>query len=518
MLIERFLDKIICGDALEVLKRIPSNSIDTIVTSPPYWGLRDYGDDSCKVWGGDPNCEHEFEFEHIQREASKTGIISEKAKIGQGYRNYKSGFCKKCGAWYGQLGLEPDFDMYIDHILAITKELKRVLKPTGIFFFNVGDTYYGGGHVGLSYKKVNGKLLKDPKYGEGRNFCPEKDWDFSRYNPKCLCMTPYRIAMRMIDEQGWILRNIIIWHKPNHMPSSVKDRFTNAYEPIFMFVKNVKDVFYWHEKTGIAVDKKPSELKEGIDWDWIECSLCEGSGEFEGEVCERCKGKGKYKQSYWHSVDYYFDLDAVREPHQSPLHAPGNKKGREIDVLEYNPFIRNIPGQLKDPSRIWGSPLGKNPGDLWSIPTEPFPEAHFAVYPTKLIEKILKAGCPRQVCRKCGKPRVRIVKIERPPDYDPSCVAEYADKVHSNWHNRPVSKIFQDTLRSKRETIGWTDCGCNAGFDSGIVLDPFAGSGTTCYVAKKMGYHFIGIEIVPKYCEMARKRVNQLSQNIMKYL
>jgi len=366
--ISEFLDKIICGDTLEVLKQIPSDSVDCIITSPPYWGLRDYGEATCKVWGGDPDCEHEFELEHIQRDPSKTGIISEKAKIGQGYRNYKSGFCKKCGAWYGQLGLEPTLDMYTEHLLEITAELKRVLKPTGVMFWNHGDCYGGSGCGKGDYRNNNKRSLSNP------NLYCEKPNPQLKLTQKCMALQNYRLILRMVDEQGWILRNIIIWYKPNHMPESVKDRFTNAYEPVFMLTKKKR---------------------------------------------------------------YYFDLDAVRIPHKLDFGLPKRATPNRKKWEGMQP-ISNHSGYYGPEGELLVNPLGKNPGDMWAIPTQPFPDAHFATFPEKLVEPMIKSTCPQ----------------------------------------------------------------------GGIVLDPFAGSGTTCLVAKKLGRHYIGIDLNPEYCKMARKRLN----------
>jgi len=148
--ISEFVDKIICGDTLEVLRQMPSDSVDCIITSPPYWGLRDYGESTYKIWDGDPDCEHEFEFEG--RETKLTQLENEFIA--------KSGFCKKCGAWYGQLGLEPTLDMYIDHLLEITKELKRVLKPTGVMFWNHGDCYGGSNSGKNDYRNNNNYINK----------------------------------------------------------------------------------------------------------------------------------------------------------------------------------------------------------------------------------------------------------------------------------------------------------------------------------------------------------------------
>ena len=173
------INKIIQGDALTVLKTMPAESVDCIVTSPPYYGLRDYG---------------------VQ----------------------------------GQIGLEKTLNEYLERMLAITAELKRVLKKTGTMWWNHGDSY--GTISGGTQQLANGELSTqygDIKY-DAKKFAVSQNRD-KGVPEKCLTMQAHRLTIRMIDEQKWVLRNTIIWHKPNCMPSSVKDRFTVDYEPIFFF-------------------------------------------------------------------------------------------------------------------------------------------------------------------------------------------------------------------------------------------------------------------------------------------
>jgi len=439
--ISEFLDKIICGDALEVLKQMPSDSVDCIITSPPYWGLRDYGEATCKVWGGDPDCKHEWEYHDGKK---LRGVDDGKWKESISSAHLSGGaFCKKCGAWYGQLGLEPTLDMYIEHLLEITAELKRVLKPTGTLWWNHGDSYFGGHPGGSIHGEICGNRYGDksmiPQQKEGR---PQGS-PIYRKMEKCLVMQNYRLILHMIDEQGWILRNIIIWYKPNHMPSSVKDRFTNAYEPVFMLTKSKK---------------------------------------------------------------YWFDLDAVRVPH-SEATIKRQKYGWDLENAKWAKTKDGSPVSQEHNPYGMPHPLGKNPGDLWEIPTEAFPDAHFATFPKRLVEPMVKASCPQWICKKCGFIRERITKTEyikhRPSggEYLRKDVGEKRAKT-GNWGT------MANNLIAERYTIGWTDCGCGAGWDSGIVLDPFAGSGTTCLVAKKLGRHYIGIELNPEYVKMAKKRIN----------
>lgn len=276
-----------------------------------------------------------------------------------------------------------------------------MLKPTGTFWLNLGDTYCGSGGKGSQYEKfmpkkgqpahykqrIDFKLPARLRSDESTGFKPDKKgW----LQPKQKLMIPARVAIAL-QHDGWILRNDNIWWKPNAMPSSVKDRLTNAYEHVFFFAKQRR---------------------------------------------------------------YYFDLDAIRVPQKSimekhegaSLYRDGHPSSWSTNRRELNPKGKN-PGDVLSGSkylelsnahslRIRGGhtgdythPRGKNPGDLWQIPTIPFPGAHFATFPPKLIEPIIKAGSPKggvvldpfggsgtvgQVARKLGR---RFILIEIIPEY-----------------------------------------------------------------------------------------------------
>ena len=133
------------GNILDRIKEMPDNSIDCIVTSPPYYGLRSYKGAET-IWGGNPECKHEWS--EYFRKGQSGGKKSKKVKTTkvEGVENFQSfagehqRVCKKCGAWKGQLGLEPDYKMYLSHLLMVTSEIKRVLKPTGTLWWNMGDS------------------------------------------------------------------------------------------------------------------------------------------------------------------------------------------------------------------------------------------------------------------------------------------------------------------------------------------------------------------------------------------
>ena len=353
------------GDVVEHLKKLQDESIDCIVTSPPYYGLRDYGID-------------------------------------------------------GQIGLEETPEKYVEKMSEVFKELKRVLKKIGTFFLNIGDTYGGS---------MQGYGVKDP--------------NMFNIMPKCLLMIPERLAFTLIQD-GWILRNKVIWHKPNHMPSSVKDRFSNSWEYVYFFTKSRK---------------------------------------------------------------YFFDLDSVREQSLSQGQTRTSPKKMSIGMMSKRDKFPVV------------YPLGKNPGDVdfWSITTRGFHEAHFAVFPEKLIERPIKAGCPQWVCSKCGRPRERIIEININKNNVPNkWKSTYRGKVEleGSQTKRSVSELFKESLSKERKTIGFTKCDCNAPFISGTVLDPFMGSGITGVVAKRLGRNFIGIDIKPEYVEMARRRIEKVPERL----
>jgi len=522
------------------------------------WGLRDYGVE--QIFGGDKNCDHKWDRK-IKKWHSDRGKGPRKEVFDDSFqiKGTRNDTCLKCEAWKGQLGLEPTPEMYIEHMTEIFNEVKRVLKNEGILWLVIGDSYVSkpAGNPGCS---GIGKSVSSSHSQRG-------DTTTAGLPPKCLCMIPERLAWSLI-QNGWILRNKIIWNKPNAMPSSVKDRFSNKWEYLFLFVKSDKPVYWTNKKILQLVAKKPLGIKgvEGIDWEWREVQEWkqeEKKGYEMGSVDphraamrggllgggKHKKQKGKLKKvSLWTAHDYYFDLDAVREPHlpqsitraqghdytSGPWAVPGGVNGEhgrihELgknpgDVFEVGAETRTlgaiigsggavkVPGGQgwtghpkgggaacqKDPR--WCPPEGKNPGDFWNIATQPFPEAHFAVFPEKLCEKPIKVGCPEQVCKKCGKARERIIKHR----------SNYAKREHAHAPRSEPSKVDSTGWNpSNIQQIGWTSCDCNADFEGGIVLDPFCGAGTVLYVAKQLRRRYIGVDIKQEYCDMSEKRLAQ---------
>lgn len=266
-------------------------SVQSIITSPPYWSLRKY-DIPDVVIGGDEECDHKFDME---KQVKSVGAWFE----------MKTGFCQ-CGAWKGQYGLEPLFKNYIEHTRLWAKEAWRVLKDDGVFFLNLGDSYgtgAGGYWSAKPYPGINEnmRLKKQPVLGK----------------EKCKLLIPHRVAIALIDD-GWILRNDVVWYKPNAMPESCQDRFSKKFEYIFMFVKQKK---------------------------------------------------------------YYFDLDAIRAAHKYD--------GREISTVTDQKRI-GTPMEREIRERWPGK--GANPGDVWTINTTPSPHDHYAMWPEKLVDRMVRCS------------------------------------------------------------------------------------------------------------------------------
>jgi DNA modification methylase len=284
--------RIIQGDSLEVLKTLPDESVDCVITSPPYWALRDYG------------CE-------------------------------------------GQLGLEPTFQEYIDKLCNIFDEAKRVLKKEGTCWVNIGDTYmgnssysekgrqgFGNDKIGMINKtKKEVKLVKATdggKYGVKDIGDRLKCFGSDEVKDKCLCQIPSRFAIEMTN-RGWILRNEIIWHKPNCMPSSVEDRFTVDFEKVFFFVKSKK---YYFEQILEPYESEPSESdrnrnKAGEKYN--------GTGLFsEGERDYYCKG-GRNKRTVWSITTKGFS-EAHFATYPEALVEPMIKSGCPLGGIVLDPF------------------------------------------------------------------------------------------------------------------------------------------------------------------------------------
>lgn len=251
--IENIVNTILNGHVLEELQKIPDGTIDMVITSPPYYGLRSYNTNPV-IWDNHSGCDHEWE--QFVRKGITGGTKSSKVQI-KGEENFQivkdsvQGYCSKCNAWAGELGSEPTFQLYIQHLLEIFDEVKRVLKPTGSCWVNLGDSYSGscqgagGDRSGVKQGTNRGTLYTSSK--EFKSLTAN-----TSVQKKSLMGIPDRFKICMID-RDWICRNEIIWKKPNQMPSSVKDRFTVDFEKFYWFTKQGK--YYFRQQLEPYVSK-----------------------------------------------------------------------------------------------------------------------------------------------------------------------------------------------------------------------------------------------------------------------
>jgi len=377
--------EILCGHALDVMRTMPDNSVHCVVTSPPYWGLRDYGTEP-QIWGGRPDCEHEWgiweeyhdEREKIIKGKSRTsdrsyGGDSTRRFSGNHQRHLAGTFCLHCGAWLGELGQEPDPMLYVAHIVEVFREIHRVLRPDGTVWLNIADCYAGAGdhRGGKGNEREQRKKISTPAAGIG-------------LEPKNMVGIPWMLALAfqgrmvvpvdvlrsLIDGEHrdflndivayslpkpFILRNDIIWEKKNVLPESVKDRPTRCHEYIFLFSKS---------------------------------------------------------QRYW------YDADAIREPYVIDFLARTvrghSSRHKYVDGPKNQTIFTDMSGECS-------LPLGRNARDVWAINTKPFSEAHFAVFPVDLAKRMILAGCPAKVCPKCGTPW-------EPDNTRPGCSCSLSDQ------------------------------------------------------------------------------------------
>ena len=377
------------GDALTVLRELPAESVHCCVTSPPYWGLRDYGTEPL-VWGGDPGCEHEWDRKAytviVGRGGHGSGPGSSSTLGGNtvgavGQQTVSaSASCLRCSAWRGSLGLERTPEEYVAALVAVFREVRRVLRDDGTLWLNLGDSYAsnGPGSWGSSDKSTLTTGSRRGAWAPGNTIGTTSRREMAGLKPKDLVGVPWRVAFAL-QTDGWWLRSDIIWHKPNPLPESVTDRPTKAHEYLFLLTKSER---------------------------------------------------------------YYYDAEAIKEPAGKPRvcgpnsrvnvdRDPAHKTAKQ-DAIAKRTYTGFNARYFNNPQ-----PIFRNRRSVWTIATHPYREAHFATFPPDLVKPCVLAGCP----------------------------------------------------------------------GGGVVLDPFAGSGTTLAVAVEYKRDAIGVELNSAYVVLIGKRV-----------
>jgi DNA modification methylase len=437
------------GDCRAILPTLDAGSVHCVVTSPPYFGLRDYG---TATWdGGDPECGHSPE----QRGSRFATPVSAKQASNTGSGSISQRDCK-CGARRidAQLGLEPTPEEFVANMVAVFREVRRVLRDDGTVWLNLGDSFATGGHRAI------GRLDQDrdiPRYGSVGGGAGRKTQrsgytaDFGGLKPKDLVGIPWRVAFAL-QADGWYLRSDIIWSKPNPMPESVTDRPTKSHEYVFMLSKRER---------------------------------------------------------------YFFDQEAVREPHVGG----SGWATSHADKPSRNGYGN---GELAAHERFGEHPAGRNIRSVWTIATQPYPEAHFATFPEALVVPCIKAGTSeRGVCAECGAPWERVVERPVAPPEVFTETAKPQDGFVTGYHVNGVIRGAGQKLQAWRDenpstTTGWRpSCAHDAPTVPATVLDPFGGSGTVGAVAERLSRRAILIELSPEYVTLAERRTAQVGLGLV---
>jgi len=458
---EDTINTVVCGDNRVVMASFPDAVFQTCITSPPYWGLRDYGVEPV-VWDGDPDCQHAWgdklelhdvreETQHGKTRTTDRFYGDESRRFDGNHQKHISGsFCSSCGAWLGSLGLEPTPELYISHLVQIFREVRRTLRDDGTLWVNIGDSYAGGktGSQGNCSTLEGGKTTQQVAMNR-----PNKSG--GNLKPKDLVMIPFRLALAL-QADGWWVRSDICWWKENCMPDSTTDRPTKAHEYVFLCTKSGKAIYWTHRsknyKDGVYKCPKTDyrwlnkqtgeELAQPPEGDWKKLMFTpkvivtelrkDGVGVIEHE--EDGKPERTWRRiNLWKGNHYYYDHKAIKEPYTEPLNRWGGDSKKVTDNLqEGSPYEAAHRKREMRPDDD-----GRNKRSVWAVPTVPYPGAHFAVMPEKLVEPMILAG-------------------------------------------------------SKQ---------------GDVVFDPFSGAGTVPKVAVDLGRQYVGCDIKQEYCDMAVNRV-----------
>ncbi len=249
------LGRLYQGNSLEVLAALEPKSVDVCFTSPPYWGLRNYGTEP-QVWDGNPECSHEWGDEIPGRRwGNVDGLKGIQATIAGSRSNIEAmesghgAFCQTCGAWRGDLGMEPSLKLFIQHLCDIFDRVRRVLKPTGAMWIDIGDSYAGSGGAGGDWK--HGRKRHEVKWRQPKT---------AEVPRKSRCAVPERLVVEMLDH-GWTYRNHCIWEKNNVRPESALDRFTQNFDDVFFFTLGEEYYFKTQRERSIVPDSNPSSCQ-----------------------------------------------------------------------------------------------------------------------------------------------------------------------------------------------------------------------------------------------------------------
>lgn len=527
---------LLTGHVLDVLRALPEKSVQVVVTSPPYWGLRAYGTEP-QVWGGEPNHVHEWGsvVPGNPRGGSGTPNGRNDPKMGYGRAESKGSFCS-CGAWRGELGLEPTPQLYVQHLVDVFREIRHVLRDDGVCWLNLGDSYAGTplGKFSGGSPLLAGRDLS--AYAGGSTI----NKTVSGLKPKDLVGIPWRTAFAL-QADGWWLRSGIPWVKPNGMPESVTDRPTLAHEYIFLLAKSSR---YFYDQDGfrqpyVRLWDETNGGSLGPNSAWMDDAEGHGRGASPYPM-----PRGSYSESTLQEVEEGYSGEATKDYYGTGAQNPSDVKRRIIEgIRKKTAGTPNAGGRRQAPEPGEPNafhPMGANLRSWWYFPSQAYPDAHFATYPRELPKRCILLGTSEHgACAVCGAPWKRHIEVIRPEGtYENRWTVPQAE-IGTTRNSRNPADAIKDAQGKRRATLGWQPtCECRGKFvrvpnpdytpENGedeteevyqsdlpldehpitpcLVLDPFSGSGTTVSVGRELGRRSIGIDLNPKYTELAENR------------
>lgn len=443
---------ILNGHVLDVLRDFPDESVHCVITSPPYWGLRDYGIPPV-LWGGDLHCAHEWGAVPPRRGRSPDDVRNPESiqagHLGANIHLPSTRRCSSCGGWLGQLGLEPTPELFVDHLASIFDEVYRVLRTDGTLWLNLGDTYHTDSPVRRSSAEAFSPTW-DPTQTRSRGGNRRPAARCGTLKPKDLAGIPWRVAFEL-QRRGWWLRMDCIWAKRNPMPEPARDRPTRAHEYVFLLTK---------------------------------------------------------------SRHYFYDAEAVREPLEgSSLRRLRNHVPNALDNPGYQ--SKHPKGDFRRfPMLANTDPSGRNLRSVWWLASQPYKGAHFATFPEALPDICIRAGTSKRgACASCGAPWIRHIRVEGGGighDWHPVKSLSFGRGqgiAAPGWGDGTYRRIDLGFRKHcpcpTREVV---PC---------LVLDPFVGSGTVLAVARRLGRRSVGIDLSTDYVALARERSSLAFSNAM---
>lgn len=510
--------RILQGHWLDQAKHLADNSIHIAVCSPPYWALRDYKTPP-QLWGGDSNCEHEWGENIIERtrrhgatRALHATRETDKAAAITSREHDQGSFCTHCKAWRGELGQEPTPALFVAHMVEVFREVKRVLRPDGTLWINIGDSYATGAG---SARRPGGKT-----YGKANPVVEAGNYLYNQPNrlkieglkTGDLVGIPWALATALRAD-GWYLRRDNIWRKEACMPESVMGwRWERCRQRIKPSARSSAESAHSKAQIGVA---PPQGARNGRDFhdhgdEFADCPGCRKCERNDGLVLRkgsgRCTTSHEYIFHFSKEENYYYDSDAIAEPiagasltriNQSTFDSQ-NGGPKDYGTTGVNPD-RSMRKTLENFAR--NNNGTRNKRSVWTLAPEPYSEDHFAAYPSELPMICIKAGTSEHgCCADCGAPYARVVRRK-------AMVIERSGRNEKTGMRTGSSGTMVEPAES--ETLGWRrTCNCaTATMVPPIVLDPFGGRGTTGAAAVRLGRDVILCELQTDYLPMIRKNI-----------